>query len=746
MEDEKIIKCIISLKRIFFPKKVSHIKSGEFGIFIANIEECIDNCEGLYNDIKLKGTVCEINYNETYNVSCKLSEHNEKYGDTYEIIYINRIVDLKDKVKQHNFLMSILNENTVNKLFETYDDVIGLLENEDIKSLTKIKGIGVKNAIKLIEKYNDCKDYSIIYTELGHLGLSSKLIKKLVNYYKSPDIVIDTVKTNPYDLVRVDGLGFKKADEIASKVGITGSNPNRIKGCLIYILSQAGESGKSYLHYSDLLKQLNENLGYVEQDIINNVAKQLIEDKEVYLSNNGDYVGLSIYRKLEEDISLELKRILNSKSKIKIDEDSIEDSIKNTEEKQGFTFTDEQKESIYKFTKFNVLALTGGAGCGKSTTIKGMIDLTNDYNCIGCSLSGKASIRITEATGLEAMTIHRLLNYQEGKFYYNENNPLPFDIYIMDEATMTSGELFLSFLKAIPNGSKLILAGDVQQLTPIGSCQVFGDILNSKLIPNSKLTKPHRQALRSGIIPLSMKIINQEPICDSTSIGTHILGELQDMELDIFKDNLTPSDLVIKHFLEQYKLENNLMEVQVIVPMKNRGDMCTYNLNLKIQHEINPISKDRKNIIVSLDKDRFYTIQIGDKVINTKNNYHAKTLEGDDIAVFNGNMGLVKDISDGLITVDFEGIGTVILDSKDSKSLELGYACTVHKCQGSQFKRVIFAINTSDYILLNAEIGYTGITRASKYCVFIFPITALNTMLHRREIKNKQTYLSELLA
>lgn len=743
MEDEKIVKVIVTLERIFFPKRRSSIKSGEFGIFLANIEEPLENCENIHKQIKLKGSGCEIDYSQKYKVSCKLADVNEQYGDTYEIIYSNRLVDLKDKVKQHNFLMSILNETTVNRLYETYEDVIGLLEDEDVKSLVKVKGIGVPTAMRIIDKYKDCKDYSSIYTELGHLGLSSNLIKRLVDFYKSPDVTIDTIKTNPYDLVRVDGIGFKKADEIADKIGISGSNPNRVKGCLIYILSQGGENGKSYLHYADLLKQLNDTIGYVEQDIINKVAQSLISKKEVYVSDTGEYIGLHKYRKLEEDIANELIRILNSESKIKIK--NINKIIEDTENEQGYKFTEEQKLAIITFAENNLLALTGGAGTGKSTTIKGMVDLVSSYSCIGCSLSGKASVRIKEATGMESMTIHRLLGYQHGQFMYNSEIPMPYDTYIMDEATMTSGELFLSFLKAIPNGSKLVLAGDVQQLTPIGSCQVFADVLNCGVVPTVRLTKPHRQALKSGIIPLSMSIINQQPVCDSTFQGKQILGELQDMELDVFKDDLTPSNRVIKHFLEQYEIEQNLMEIQVAVPMKNKGDMCTYNLNLLVQSKINPINENRKNIIVSLDKERFYTIQTGDKIINTKNNYNAKTLEGDDVAVFNGNMGIVKEIKDGFVTVNFEGIGEVVLDGASSKSLELGYACTIHKLQGSQFNRLIFAINSSDFIMLNAELGYTGITRASKYCVFIFKNQAIKTMINKREVKNKQTYLSMIL-
>lgn len=743
MTEEQTVKCIIDLERIFFPKRVTMVRGGEFSIFLANIIEPIENCNDIYKTIKLKGNVCELNYGEKYKVSCKLADINEQYGNTYEIIYINRLVDLKDKVKQRNFLMSILNENVVNKLYENYTDVLSLLENEDIKALSKVKGVNTKSAMRLIEKYQSCKDYSAIYTELGHLGLSSNLIKRLVDYYKSPDVVIETLNRNPYDLVNVDGIGFKKADEIAEKLGIKGSNPNRVKGCILYILSTGGDVGKSFLHYSDLLKQLNDIIGYVEQDIINKVAMDLVDNNEVYVTQNGEYIGLLKYYKLEINLKNELLRIKNSKSIIKIDD--IEESILITEEEQGFDFTEEQKEGIMLFSQEQLVALTGGAGCGKSSTAKGMGDAVKQYAIKGTALSGKASLRIAEATGMESSTIHRLLGFENGKFIFNGKNKLLIDVLFIDEATMINGELFLSLLESVPDGAKVVMLGDVQQLTPIGSCQVFADILNSNNMTTHKLTKPHRQAMKSGIIPLSLKIINQEQIFDSTFQGKSILGELQDMELDVYKGD-SDANKVVQHFLYHYNRTDNLMETQIITPLRNRGVLSTYSLNLEVQKQVNPISENRKNLIVSLDKERFYTIQIGDKVINKKNNYKAKNSEGEDVAVFNGNMGLVKDIEDGFITIDFAGIGEVIFDSKSSKNLELGYACTVHSAQGSGFDVVIGAIDSSAYILLNAELLYTLITRAKKYCVLYGKNSAIRTAISKREAKNKQTYLTELLA
>lgn len=745
IQEEKTVKCLVELNRIFFPKHTSSIKSGEFAIFVADVIKKIENCEDIRETIKLKGNVCSLEYFEEYNVTCKLAERNDKFGDTYEILFINRKVDLTDKYKQKNFLMTILNEKIVDNLFNTYDNVIDLLENRDTKALCKIKGIGTTKALKICDIYEESKDYGEVYTELGQLGLSTNLIKKLVEYYKSPDTVIDKVKTNPFSLVNVDGIGFKKADEIAKKVGIQGSNPNRIKGCIFYILKEEGEKGKSYLHYSELMKILYDNLGYVEQELINEVAKDLITNKEIYLSNNGEYIGLRHYHDLEVGIKDELIRLRDSEPNDKFDFSNWRECVKITEEEQGFDFSQEQLEAIELFTKVNIMALTGLAGGGKSSTAKGMADLVKDFSISACALSGKASVRITEATGLEASTIHTLLGWSASGFLFNKNFQLETDVVIIDEATMINGELFYSLLQAIPSGAKVVIMGDVQQLTPIGNCQVFADILDSNSIPTYKLTKPHRQALESGIVPTSIKVANQQQIFDSTFEGSTILGNLKDMELMIYKENDLPSDLVVKQFMKRYNITNDLLETQVAVPTKTRGDLCTYNINLKIQQLINPIMDKREHIINKLDKERQYIIQIGDKVINTKNNRNAIDEEGNKIAVFNGNIGIVKEINNGMIKVDFDGIGLVTLNKNGSKSLELAYACTCHKLQGSGFKEIICALDNSAYMMLNAELLYTLLTRAKKYCTLIGKNSAIRLAISKRETKNKQTYLKELL-
>lgn len=768
--EEKILKFECALDRIIYPKYSKKVQSGDFAIFSMRITKWIDNKIDEVEIIKLKGTTCTLEYGTTYKVFCKLAETHEIYGDTYGLIYISKCIDISSKDKQKEFLKNVLNENLVEKLFDEYDDVIKLLENRDVKSLMKIKGIGNQVALRMIDEYEESKDYSSIYMELGQLGFTHTFIKKLVDFYKSPDTVIDIVKNNPYDLLRVEGIGFKNADEVACKVGITQYDIRRIKGFLLYYLNDQGEAGRSYLNYQDLMKALYDTLGFVPEEIINATAKQMIDNKDVVVLDNGSKIALKKFYDLEKNIMNELFRLQiglvkvveNDSDKVNsIHDDYIPKSFnignwetitENVEEKQGFMFTDEQRAAIKLSLDNHVMALTGGAGVGKTSTANGICSLYSGYNILACALSGKASVRITEATGLPASTIHRALGYQNGEFMFNKENKLAVDIVLIDEATMINGTLFLSLLEAIPTGAKVIIMGDVQQLTPIGNCQVFADILDSNVLPVVKLSKPHRQALRSGIIPTSIKIANQQQIFDGNYTGNAIIGELEDMELDISGkgNDESISDKIIKHFQVELEKFHDIMEVQICVPMRLRGELSCYNLNSKIQSIYNPKLSNCNEIEIFLEKKndeaKKYIIRAGDKVINTKNNYKCINSEGEKTPVFNGNMGIVKEIEkNGMCTIDFIGIGEVIFTKSDCKNLELGYACTVHKLQGSGFCSTIVGLDNSSYIMNNSELLYTAITRAKKYCVLIANNYAVVKSIQTKEVKTKQTFLKDML-
>lgn len=768
--EEKILKFECALDRIIYPKYSKKVQSGDFAIFSMRIIKWIDNKIDEIETIKLKGTTCTLEYGTTYKVFCKLAETHEIYGDTYGLIYISKCIDISSKDKQKEFLKNVLNENLVEKLFDEYDDVIKLLENRDVKSLMKIKGIGNQVALRMIDEYEESKDYSSIYMELGQLGFTHTFIKKLVDFYKSPDTVIDIVKNNPYDLLRVEGIGFKKADEVACKVGITQYDIRRIKGFLLYYLNDQGEAGRSYLNYQDLMKALYDTLGFIPEEIINATAKQMIDNKDVVVLDNGSKIALKKFYDLEKNIMNELFRLQiglvkvveNDSNKVNsIHDDYIPRSFnignwetitENVEEKQGFMFTDEQRAAIKLSLDNHVMALTGGAGVGKTSTANGICSLYSGYGILACALSGKASVRITEATGLPASTIHRALGYQNGEFMFNKENKLAVDIVLIDEATMINGTLFLSLLEAIPTGAKVIIMGDVQQLTPIGNCQVFADILDSNVLPVVKLSKPHRQALRSGIIPTSIKIANQQQIFDGNYTGNVIIGELEDMELDISGkgNDESISDKIIKHFQVELEKFHDVMEVQICVPMRLRGELSCYNLNSKIQSIYNPKLSNCNEIEIFLEKKndeaKKYIIRAGDKVINTKNNYKCINSEGDTTPVFNGNMGIVKEIEkNGMCTIDFIGVGEVLFTKSDCKNLELGYACTVHKLQGSGFCSTIVGLDNSSYIMNNSELLYTAITRAKKYCILVANNYAVVKAIQTKEVKTKQTFLKDML-
>lgn len=769
MEEEKILKIECTLDRIFYPKYAKKVESGEFAIFSTIVTKRLENCDKDLYSIKLKGNTCTLEYGTTYKVFCKLSESHEIYGDTYELVYISKCIDISSKDKQKEFLKNVLNENLVDKLFDEYDDVIKLLEERDIKALMKIKGIGNQVALKMIDEYEESKDYSSIYMELGQLGLTHTFIKKLVDFYHSPDTVIDVVRNNPYDLVRVEGVGFKKADEVACKVGIGQYDIRRIKGFLLHHLNEQGEAGKSYLNYQELMKALYDTLGFVPEEVVNATAKQMIDNEDVVVIENGTKIALKRFYDLENNIMNELLRLQIGRIKvIESDTDEFESElhkdyipksfnignwetiIQRVEEEQGFTFTDEQKAAIKLSLDNHVMALTGLAGAGKTSTANGICSLYDNYNILACALSGKASVRITEATGLPASTIHRALGYQNGQFMFNKDNKLAVDIVLIDEATMINGTLFLSLLEAIPTGAKVIIMGDVQQLTPIGNCQVFADILDSNVLPVVKLTKPHRQALMSGIIPTSIKVANQEQIFVNSFEGNEILGELKDMELDITSSKESMSDTIINHFQIEMAKYNDIMEVQVCVPMRLKGELSCYNLNTKIQNIYNPKFNDGKEIEILLEKKnedtKKYLIREGDKVLNTKNNYKCTNTEGDTTPVFNGNIGIVKEIEDnGYCTIDFIGIGEVVFSKTDSKNLELAYACTVHKMQGSGFTSTIVGMDTGSYIMNNSELLYTAITRAKKYCILVGNNYAISKAIQTKEVKTKQTFLRDML-
>lgn len=413
--------------------------------------------------------------------------------------------------------------------------------------------------------------------------------------------------------------------------------------------------------------------------------------------------------------------------------------------KDGFEYCFTVPSNKLVLRRKNKIFVTGN--CGKTTTANGIFNVFNRNQILACALSGKASVRITEATGLQANTIHKTLGFNGHGFEYTSSHQLKCSCFLIDESTMVNGTLFLQVLKAIPTGATLIMCGDIKQLTPIGNCQVFYDILRYSNVQVIELTKPHRQALKSGIITTSLAISSQQQILGYNDSGIKVFGELQDMVVKIQPDRATIFNDIINTFMAELKTDD-IMEIQIIVAVRNRGDVSCYNINTKIQELVNPRkgkNKDQLEITVFshtvANEKYYYHIRVGDKVINTKNNYECVNASEEVTPVFNGNIGIVKKITYTECIIDFVGIGEVIFSNEDWYNLELAYSLTCHKTQGSGFSKVIVGLDSNSYLMNCSEWLYTAITRAKKKCMLISTNNTVFQTISKKETRKKQTFL-----
>jgi len=775
-----IIKVEVKHAYTMFPKKPIILGRGDNTYGIVNWT-VVDVIEGepktdIYDNITVTGSYEEeIDPNKTYTILAKEIEH-EKYGLQYELIFIGDIINFSSVGNQKAFLQTFLSNGQIEEMFKIHNNPLEIIQKHDIEGLKKVHGIGNYISERIIERFEECKDYCNVYLELDGLGLTPKFIQKLISKYNNPNKIIDIVKNNPYQLsFDIEGIGFKTADKIALNNNMSKKSKNRIKAFIKYLLEELGEMGDSYILAGELTDYIFEELGgrdevleiYYDNNgniIGNNLAEaidELIKNNVLVLENDNNIskserrIYLKKYYNLEKEISQHLKRIAEGENSFEFGDWEV--VVKLQEEEQGWQFTEEQKIGIKTCLNNQVVFITGGAGTGKTSVLGGALQALKcyegKYTFAQTSLSGKAAARMQEVTGQDGYTIHRLLGFlPPNGFFHNEDEPLPFDIIILDEISLVGGEIFLSLIKAIPTGSKLVMLGDMGQLESIGCLNLAQDLYNSEYIKTIELTKIHRQAQRSGIIVASKSIRESIQIFEKNFQGKMTIGELQDMHLDISSNKDVTRSKVLEYFKKYWnnKVINDIMDIQVLAPVKERGDSSVINLNLDIQEFVNPYSANKNEYKINYDKDKYFYLREGDKIMNIKNNYKLFSINGIKTPVFNGWVGILTKIDYVLnnAIIYFPIINnSIIFDLNDlKKHIVLGYASTIHKFQGSSSKIIIGVLDYSTPPNMRTrELLYTLLTRAEIECVLIAQNKAVYDAIQVSGVVNKNTVLKELL-
>lgn len=719
----------------------------------------------IYKTFTVVGIMPYLMEDADYEISATEVE-NKKYGKQYQVNSINLYLPngIESKEGQKEFLDIIFTKLQVKEMYEALVDPYMTLKDGDISSLVKVKNCGMKTAVAWIDKFKTYMPLSNAMKELSEYGLTEALLRRIVNHYKSSDIAVEIIQNKPYKLIEVNGVGWHKCDEIAMKGGLKPDSPERIGTYILYYLQERANEGYSYIPAdanteieNGIVSKTQKPINFIDtmieffgDDISDEALKGGLDyvNDQLWFSDDRKFVGLKRIYDLEMSVAENLIRIRDGENDFKYS--NWKDIIKQKEIDQGWEYNEQQIEGIKAVLENQVVVITGKAGTGKSSIVDAMIAVLQGYSYAQTALSGRAAARMAEITHEEGYTIHRLLGFPKGDrdhggFVFHEDNKLPRDIIILDEVSMVDGELFNRLVKAIKTGSKLIMLGDTGQLECIGCMNIAADLIASKEIVSIELSQIHRQAANSGIITESIKAREGIQLIEKDWIGTEVRGKLNDLVLDCFSDKSNTFYKVMQHASSELEDGTDIMDLMVIAP-SYKNESGVDNLNAALQSLYNPDSPEKKEVFVQ-KSSKAWILREGDKIINVQNDYYAKNKFT--AGIFNGNIGVVKniDIDANTIAVDFQDIpGIMILPKKNWKDLELGYAITCHKAQGSQCKKVIVGLDFGSFIQLSREWVYTAMTRAIDKCYMVAQNNALRYAVSKNSISVKRTHLVKLLA
>ncbi len=700
---------------------------------------CKIRCEDSSDLITAVGYAIELQPGERLSVKGKWTI-NKKYGRQFEIDSFQVLVPVTEEGIEKYLGSGMIKgigpviAKRIVKKFKT--STLKILDEEPDK-LNEIEGLAKKRIILIKNEWKKQKDIREIIIFMQSYGVSNNYAAKIFSFYG--DNSISVLKSNPYKMIEdVRGIGFKTADRIAENIGIDKDSVFRIKSGVIYLLNQITDSGNCYYPEEELVTSAIELMD-VGDASIRSAISGLVDDGKITKRCDSDRIYLKNIYDDEVTTAMKLIKIRDYKENGN-DKKSLEASLLNDNNTIGaevdiiagikeIELDETQTDAVKKAVTEKLLIITGSPGTGKSTILNIIIEYyrRNEKKVLIAAPTGRASKRLTEATGVEAKTIHRLLKYQPklNKFLKNETDQLEADLIIIDEASMMDIRLFKALLNAVKDSSNLILVGDIDQLPAVGPGNVLADIINSEVFNVVRLNYIYRQGGKSQILYNAHRIRDGIfPVLSNSKYKDFYFLEKTEPEavIDIILDLLI--EKIPRSF--QYDVRN---DVQVIVPT-NRGAVGVINLNSRIQEKLN---KNKKKIIRGSIEYR-----LNDKVIQLRNNYEKE--------VFNGDIGFIDliDFEVQEVVIDFEG-RKVSYDFYELDEISLSYAISIHKSQGSEFKCVIIPILTSHYMLLQKNLLYTAITRAREVAILIGSKKAIGIAVNRNSVENRYTGLRELL-
>jgi exodeoxyribonuclease V alpha subunit len=726
--------------------------------------------EGIIEDIIYKNeangyTVCEIregkssvtavgympfvNAGETVRASGRWVKHPD-YGDQFKVeLYEKVLPQTADAIEKYlsSGIIKGVGPVTAAKIVKKFGSSALEVISTDPQRLSEIKGISLNKAIAIGNMFNEQKGLWEIVMFLQDYGISPSVCAKIYKAYAGQ--AISMIKENPYRLCEdIFGIGFKTADRIAMKLGIDPCSKFRLKSGIKYILTRAAANGHTYLPENALRENARLLLASENADIEDALLSLIFENTvQMERCAESNHIYLSPFYYAEHGVC---KRLLGlSGDRFNTDMGCLEERLGKFQQEEGIRLDKLQQEAVREAMTNGVLVITGGPGTGKTTIIKCIIRLLMEegHRIALAAPTGRAAKRMSEATGFEARTIHRLLeigftvNEDEMLFQRNENNPIDADVIIIDEMSMVDILIMNHLLKAVPAGARLILVGDADQLPSVGPGSVLQDIISCNIIKTVRLAEIFRQDAESMIV-VNAHMINrgEAPMLNSRD-GDFFF--MQRNGLDSIVSTIV--ELCRRRLPERYGFDP-MKDIQVLSPAK-KGPAGVANLNIELQKALNPASRKKVE-----KAHRSVIFREGDRVMQVKNNYtlawrRPGSLLVDGIGVFNGDMGVILkiDTEASCVEVLFDDDRLVEYDFSMLDEIEPAFAVTVHKSQGSEFPVVVMPIFPGPQVLMTRNLLYTAVTRARKMVVMVGDETVLSGMVANKRENLRYSGLSDKL-